>query len=414
MLGLRALPLRYRMPLIHGGTELIATTRKQAWPLGDTLMGLKSGTLVVSGFFSESLGIGRAGDLTANALEAAGYQIIRHNLRPCFKHIVDQKAKLVDTNGGVWLIHANAPESLIALMSHSPDQWSARYRIGYWAWETPLAPPSWVRMAKYFHEIWVPSHFVYEALKAGFAARGASDLTPRLRIMPHPLLKKPSRPDRTRFGLKDNAIQALSLFDVNSSITRKNPWSALEAWLKAFPSPTERARLTLKVQNLVKDDATQNRLGAILKDRPDIRLFSEPLSDLEMNRFMASFDVLISLHRSEGFGLSLLEAMAAGVTVIATNWSGNSDFVREDNAIPVPYELVPICDPEGNYFGLSHDRRQYWAEPDIQAAADALRQIVYEPGLREKLAEVARKTPSRLNEVWQARALTNLPFNQFL
>ncbi|MFT3998355.1 MAG: glycosyltransferase family 1 protein, partial [Asticcacaulis sp.] len=107
---LRRLPLKYRLPLIHGGLEAIAWTRMGRWPRQDVLL---SGSLVVSGFFNESLGIGRAGRMTADALEAAGYTVIRHDLRPSFRHIIDQKATLPG-QGGVWLIHANAPEVLVA------------------------------------------------------------------------------------------------------------------------------------------------------------------------------------------------------------------------------------------------------------------------------------------------------------
>ncbi|WP_235068030.1 glycosyltransferase [Asticcacaulis sp. YBE204] len=400
--------MKYRLPLIHGGLEAIALTRIPAWPKRDDL---RAGSLLVSGFFNESLGIGRAGRMTADALEAAGYAVERHDIRPAFKHILDQKAVLPGDNSGVWLIHANAPEVLVALMAHDPLQWSQRYRIGYWAWETPKAPAQWVRMAKWLHEIWVPSTFVRDALIVAFEANGQTGLSERVRVMPHPLLTLATS-DRARFGLREDRCEALSLFDVKSSPARKNPWAAIEAWLAAFPEPTGKAALTLKVSGM--DAATETRLNSLIGGRDDIRLFTERLSDADMDRFTVSFDVLLSLHRSEGFGLALLEAMAAGVAVIATDWSGNTDFLKSDNGYPVPYELIPLDDPDGPYSAVKRERAQYWAEPDIQTAAHMLREIVYDPGIHVDKARVARLTPAVLNRAWSADALEVMPFNQWL
>ncbi|MDC7685298.1 glycosyltransferase [Asticcacaulis sp. BYS171W] len=408
MLGLRTLPLKYRLPLIHGGLEAIALTRMGAWPKTDDL---SPGRLLVSGFLTESLGIGRAGRMTADALEAAGYAVERHDMRPAFKHIIDQKAVLPGENGGVWLIHANAPEVLVMLMAHDPSQWSRRYRIGYWAWETPKAPAQWARMAKWLHEIWVPSTFVRDALIVAFEAQGQTGLSERVRVMPHPLLSG-AAPDRARFGLQDHRCEALSLFDIKSSPARKNPWAAIEAWLAAFPEPTDKAALTLKVSGI--DAATEMHLTNLIGGRDDIRLYTERLSDADMDRFMVSFDILLSLHRSEGFGLSLLEAMAAGVAVVATDWSGNTDFLKADNGYPVPYDLIPLNDPDGAYSAVKRERAQYWAEPDVQAAAHLLRELVYDPGIHTEKARVARLTPAVLNRAWAREALDDMPFNAWL
>ncbi|MCA1934378.1 MAG: glycosyltransferase [Asticcacaulis sp.] len=404
---LRRLPLKYRLPLIHGGLEAIALTRMGHWPRADRL---SSGPLVVSGFFNESQGIGRGGRLTADAFEAAGYAVIRHDLRPCFRHILDQKAVLPG-KGGVWLIHANAPETLVALMTHRSDQWRDRYRIGYWAWETPLAPPQWARLVRWLHEVWTPSAYVAEALAAALRAEGLDDLCGRLRVMPHPLLSAPPQADCARFGLSPDRCEVLSLFDVNSSPARKNPWASIEAWLMAFPEPPAHAALTLKASCL--DTATQTRLTERIANRPDIRLLSERLSDEDMDRLMASVDIFLSLHRAEGFGLGLLEAMNAGVAVIATEGTGN-DFLTPDNGYPVPARPVPLDDPDGPYSALPRNPAQVWAEPDIQAAADSLRRLVSDPTARASKRAAARATPARLSARWSAEALKVHDFNRWL
>ncbi|UDF03623.1 glycosyltransferase [Asticcacaulis sp. AND118] len=403
----RHIPLKYRLPLIHGGLEAIALTRMGRWPRNNVLT---PGPLVVSGFLNESLGVGRAARLTADALEAAGYMPVRHDIRPAFRHILDQKAVLPG-QGGVWLIHANAPELVVALIAHAPAQWRERYRIGYWAWETPLAPPFWVRMAKWLHEIWTPSPYVADALAAAFRAQGEAHLYDRLRVLPHPLLTPPPMPDRARFGLSPDRCEVLSLFDVNSSPARKNPWASIDAWLAAFPEPSPQAALTLKASAL--DTATQAKLAERIGNRPDIRLLTAHLSDADMDRLTASVDIFLSLHRAEGFGLGLLEAMNAGVAVVATEGTGN-DFLNDDNGYPVPARLLPLHDPDGPYSALPRDPAQVWAEPDIAVAADILRRLAHDPALRIAKAAGARATPARLNRAWSREALKACDFNRWL
>ncbi len=419
MLRLRHLPLRYRLPLIHKGLEWLAKRRSVHWPKASGRDGLKAGDFVVSVFFNESLGIGRAGRLSAKAFADAGFSIQQHDLRPAFRRFLSGGADLPG-NGGVWYIHANPPELLVALMAHSPKAWGNRYRIGYWAWETPLAPELWAWAADYLHEIWVPSHYVRDAVAAACLAEGRKDLTLRLRVMPHPvpiptLLGHGERnAARESFGLQPRLTEVLSMFDTKSSAVRKNPWGSVDAWTTAFPQSAETARLTLKVSDLDSDRTTAQRLGKILADRDDIRLFADRLSDAEMDSFVAGFDLLISLHRSEGFGLPLAEAMAAGVPVIATEGTGNGDFMTAKNARLVPAHPVRIKDVDGPYTGLERDPRQVWSDPDIDAAARALRELVDSYKTRKALGEAGREAIHDLHKPWRTAALAGLPFNAWI
>ena len=417
MLGLRHLPLRYRLPLIHGVLGGLARLRSGGWrkayagrPAG--------GDFVVSGFLSEPLGIGRAGRLTVAALKTAGYEVIEHDLRPAFRRILTGNARLPDGPGGVWLIHANAPETLIALLAHPPAQWANRYRIGYWAWETSQVPGDWLRAADYLHEIWVPSHYVQSALEAAMDAAGRYDLIPRIHRMPHPVPVSPVDPERRvrarqRFGLDPERCEVLSLFDTKSSAARKNPWGAIEAWQAAFPQPGE-ARLTVKVIDLHRDRATARRLDALLAQRPDIRLIDERLSDRDMSAFVSAFDILISLHRSEGFGLALAEAMAAGVAVIATAGSGNDDFMTAADSRPVNAQPVPIRDADGPYGHLEGVSGQVWGDPSVTEAAEALSELVTSKAARERLAAAGPEAIRALETPWRREALIALPFNAWL
>lgn len=411
-MALRGLPLKYRLPLIHGMLSGLAKMRAYGWPRAEDSRPV-AGDFVVSGFLNEGFGIGRAGQLTAEALQAAGYDLIRHDLRPCFKQFIGQNAVLPGKNG-VWLIHANAPEVLVALLAHRPDQWANRYRIGYWAWETPKAPASWLLAAQYLHEIWVPSRFVHDALAKTFREAGRGELAVRLKIIPHPVPHIGARRDRSRFGLQDGVCEVLCLFDIKSSAARKNPWGVIDAWTGAFPAASQSARLTLKVSGLSENTATAHRLQSLVQGRGDIRMVTDHLDGRTMDAFIAAFDVLISLHRAEGFGLTLAEAMAAGVAVIATDWSGNTDFMTADNSWPVAAGMTPVHDPDGPYMGLEHDPEQVWAEPEPEAAIRALREMTASPALRAALGAAAIKSTGRLGVPWRRDALVALPFNEWL
>lgn len=419
MLRLRHLPLRYRLPLIHGALWLLARRRSRHWPKAKPHDALKAGDFVVSGFFNESLGIGRAGRLSAAAFRSAGYFVTEHDLRPAFRRLLAGGAELPGS-GGTWYIHANPAELMVALMAHPPAAWGNRYRIGYWAWETPKVPASWLWMADFLHEIWVPSRYVHDALAAGFTAEGRLDLIDRLRLMPHPVplpvIKGHGERTALRegFGLQPGLVEVLSMFDTKSSAVRKNPWGAIDAWTRAFPQAAETARLTLKASDLSGDRATGQRLNAILAERDDIRLVTERLSDADMDRFTACFDILLSLHRSEGFGLPLAEAMAAEVPVIATGYSGNTDFMSNDTARLVPYRLIRIDDIDGPYTGLEKDPDQVWADPDVDAAGRSVRELVDSSALRQAIGKAGRNAVRRLSEPWKAEALAALPFNTWL
>ncbi len=424
MLGLRHLPLRYRLPLIHGGLWKLAELRARDWPKACSGDEVRRGPFIVSGLLNESLGIGQAGRLTIRALRDAGYDVTEHDLRPAFRRILSQDARRPDVSekggdGGVWLIHANPSEALVAFLAHPPRSWAKTYRIGYWAWETTKAPKSWVFVADYFHEIWIPSDFVRDALARTFTAVGREDLLPRLRVMPHPVPavppQSPERRDqaRRRFGLT-SPCEALCLFDAKSSAARKNPWGVIDAWQRAFPQATPDARLTIKISDLSRDRASAARLSGLVGDRADMRLVSDHFSEGDMIAFIGAFDILVSLHRAEGFGLTLAEAMAQGVAVIATEFSGNMQFMTAANARLVPAAVVPVSDPEGPYTGLARDPEQGWGEPHLWAATIALRELVASKALRDDISAAARAAVRPLTEPWRQSALLELPFNHFL
>lgn len=402
---IRSIPLPIRLPLIRSGIATVRALREPCWRRA--VASHSPGPLIVSGFLGEALGVGRAGDATASALEAAGFPVERQSLRPALRSFWrgGPKPAVSDRSGGVWLLHANAPETEVALMSYDPADWKGRYRIGYWAWETTLAPPDWARVAPWMDEIWVPSNFTAEAVGRAFARAGLAQEKAKLRVMPHPV-RAPSdvRADPERFGLKPGVRHALMMFDARSAFARKNPWGAIDAWVRAFPEARADARLIVKGSNLATDPSAQAQLCKLARERTDIHLLQDKLSEADLWDLLASIDLLISLHRAEGFGLVPAEAMALGKPVVMTGWSGVTDFADDASAELIASRLVPARDPSGAY------RHGQWAEPDLDAAATAIRDLIAHPDRARALGAAGPLRIAALSDAWKPEMLQAMPF----
>lgn len=352
---------------------------------------LKPGPIVVSGFHNEALGIGRGGRLTAQALEDAGHQVIRHDARatirtPGFANVA------LPGEGGVWLQHCNAPEAIALFDRVRREDLFGRYRIGYWAWELPQAPKDWLKAARFFDEIWTPSQFTADSL----AGCGVP-----VRSMPHPLPDVTADPGLEKFGFLPGRVNFLAMADLRSSAARKNPLGAVEAFLRAFPEPQGKAALTLKLVQAQTDAAAMRALGVRIAGRPDIRLLIEEYDADDVMRLLSSADVVLSLHRAEGFGLVPAEALALGRAALATAWSGNMEFMGGLPDALVPYRLIKAEDSSGRY------RRQMWADPDLEAAAQSIRRLTDDAGLRAAIGQHGKAAVASLRQAWTREALAD-------
>jgi glycosyltransferase involved in cell wall biosynthesis len=268
-------------------------------------------------------------------------------------------------------------------------------------WELPVVPRSWEAILSGMDAILAPTRFIQEAC--------ARVVDPE-RVLHYPqsvTLPPGIAPSREAWGLSPSATVFLVSFDVGSGIDRKNPWAAIEAFRRAFPG-SEDVQLVIKTRpwDQVREFAGQlERLREATAGDPRVRIVERSLPYADVMRLYASCDVLVALHRSEGLGLHLMEAMSLGRAVVATGWSGNADFMTGANSVPVPFALVPI-DPLHPHYRLERSRPgQVWAEPDVDAAARSLRRLRAEPSLREALGrQAARDMEDR--RVASARAAT--------
>ena len=189
-----------------------------------------------------------------------------------------------------------------------------------------------------------------------------------------------------------------------SVVERKNPFGVIDAFRAAF-EPKEGPLLLIKTLNGDQRGDCLERILLATADRPDIEVRDGHLTRDQQLSLIAEADVLVSLHRSEGYGLHLAEAMAAGTTIISTNYSGPVDFLDEDCAELIPYRLVPVQELDGAY------GRGEWAEPDLGAAAKSMRRLFEDPSLGIKLSVNARQRIDEMPSIYSTglrmRALLN-------
>jgi glycosyltransferase involved in cell wall biosynthesis len=146
----------------------------------------------------------------------------------------------------------------------------------------------------------------------------------------------------------------------------------------------------IKTMNGHQRRPNHQRVLAAADGRDDIRVWDETLNRADQMALVACADCMVSLHRSEGLGLHLAEAMWLGTPTIATAYSGNLDFMDDDNSLLIDYELVDVERGEGVYPSTAK-----WAEPDLDQAAAAMRRIAGDPGLARRLSETGRRTMQR-------------------
>jgi glycosyltransferase involved in cell wall biosynthesis len=261
---------------------------------------------------------------------------------------------------GVNVIHVNAEAFPYFVKTHGPRGLRDRYNIGVWMWELSRFPAVFGHSFAYVDEVWVPSTFCLDAVS---------------HVSPVPVVRMPvALPEgldvagfpRSHFGLPDGVFVFLFVFDVDSIVERKNPVGAIRAFRRAFGA-ADNVLLLLKLAHgtaAVRAELEREAEGA------NVRLLDALLDRDELHGLMAAADAYVSLHRSEGFGITIAEAMALGKPVIATAYSGNLDFMRADNSFPVRYSLVPLDRPLGPY-----PKGDVWADPDLDDAASLMAQV---------------------------------------
>ena len=283
------------------------------------------------------------------------------------------------------LIHLNAESIPLAFAFIDREVHRRSYNIGYFFWELDEIPKCHRLALDLLDEIWVSSEYNREIY-----ARFASIPVHNVGMAVEPLPEAAPVP-RAQFGIAPDSFVFLATFDSFSFVERKNPLGVLAAFQAAFPpgSP-EKVELILKTQNRTRvGDPHQVRVWQTIDDviarDPRIRVIDQTLSYRDLLGFKRACDCYVSLHRSEGWGFGMIEAMQLHLPVVTTAYSGNMEFCSAETAFLVDYDLVAPMPHEYIFV----ERGSRWAEPSIASAAAALREVYADPAAAKARAERA-------------------------
>jgi hypothetical protein len=343
----------------------------------------------VTGYLGHVLGLGSAARGYAQALAAAGVPVSTVTLG--LDHLHERtllsadygrhsyKDVLAEGGHAFELVCVN-PDELPDYVERLGADTFEGLRIGVWGWEVNTVPARWKRAFSLIDEIWVYSRFVAENI-------GAVAPVPVVALPPP--VKVPTGVTPWRLEVPDGFL-FLFIFDYLSTIERKNPIGLIEAFKRAFV-PGEGPRLLIKTINAPLRPLAEEQVLWATDGRSDIHVIDRSITSEEKDRLIGGCDCYVSLHRSEGFGLTMAEAMALGKPVIGTSYSGNVDFMNAANSLLVDYTLtrvgadVEIYPPDAE-----------WAEPNVEHAAALMRRVYDDPGHAARLGARARGDIARL------------------
>lgn len=338
----------------------------------------------VVGHLHGELGMGEAARQLIAALDAHRIPVM-----PIDRHLTDTRTEhpfaCVEAPShaqfGVNVICENALATARCAEVMGEGFFADRYTAGLWFWEVSTFPALWDEAFAVLDEVWVASDHVAGAVRPR-SPIGVTKIP--LPVAPAP----PAEIGRAELGLPDGFL-FLFVFDHNSVFERKNPLGLIDAFRRAFPAGSGHA-LVIKAINGDKRPADRDRLRAAAAQHPAVHLVEHFHTAGEKNALIAACDCYVSLHRAEGFGLTMAEAMWLGRPVIATGYSGNLEFMAPDTTWLVEHTMRPIgpgCDP--------YPPEGEWADPDLDHAARLMREVAEHP---EASAERAQRGARAIRE----------------
>lgn len=322
------------------------------------------GGLNVVGYFSAELGVGEAGRRLADVVRCIGMPIQEVGVRT--SHSREQHPNTRDiaatTKYAQSILAVNADQTARVIMSCGLNQHPRQRRIGFWFWELSTFPETYKTAFAHVSEVWCASEFTRDAVAA------VSPVPVHHIHLPIPIPTSPTPYSKKQAGLPEGFV-FLFTFDFNSVIKRKNPVDVLASYTNAF-GPNDGAHLVIKSINGYQDNLELMKLKHLAASRPDVIIQDGYLSAGLVQAQIELSDCFVSLHRSEGYGLNIAAAMAAGRPTITTGYSGNMTFTSGNYPYLVPYELVPVGDSAHPY-----DPEAIWAQPDLVTAANHMRSV---------------------------------------
>ena len=344
--------------------------------------GFKPGCNLV-GFVYGEFGIGEHLRYTARSFQAEGIPFSLYNYDRTLHPQADFSLKeyVADGNSHSTNIFCMNNEGIMHLHASNSEIFKDRYNIGYGFWELSDYPDEWLYAMNFLDEIWAPSRYIQEVI----SKKASVPVLHMPMAVDFSLSRKSLRKD---LDITEDDFVFLFSLDFSSRIHRKNPKAVIDAFKKAFPGHKKHVMLVIKTK-LVMSVRQQVRdfemLQEWVREDPRIRFLNETYDRDRMLDLIHSCDVYVSLHRSEGFGLGLAEAMKLGKAVIATDYSGNRDFTNRENACLVDYTLRKV-EKEDYYLPGS----SVWADANVEQAAGYMRRLLEDEAYRKRIGEKAQ------------------------
>jgi glycosyltransferase involved in cell wall biosynthesis len=338
----------------------------------------------LAGYFQSEKGMGEGIRALRRAFDAGGVPLAPLN-------IIDDTSANVEGVGpcsadnplAVNLLFVNADAVELNAGRLGLDWFLGHYNVGHWSWELAGFPDFWDASFRWFDEVWTPSRFARDAI--------AKRSPVPVRAVHYPITVPAEEPglSRATFGLPAGAFLFLFAFDFQSFLERKNPLAAVRAFRQAFGDRDD-VLLLLKSVHAADAPEAAARLREACAGCRNVRLFDAVLSRAEMSGLMRLCDCFVSLHRAEGFGLHLAEAMALGKPVVATNYSANTEYMTPECSLLVNFRLVPLDQDFGPY-----RRGQVWADAETDHAAALMRGVAGDREFARRLGAAARAHVTR-------------------
>jgi Glycosyl transferases group 1 len=318
----------------------------------------------VAGVLSAPTGLGESARLLLKGLQALGEDVATIDLTARLRQqplVPIPGATAPKLGAGTLFLVVQPPNVGSALQAIGVGLLKDKRRVGHWVWDLSELPEQWFASRAYVHDIATPSRFCADIFQRAF---GES-----ISLLPYPVAIDAPAPVLGHEG----PFTFGAAFDLGSTAARKNPMATLNAFEQAFPARDGKARLSIKVRGEQADMTAFAEIERRVRAYgDDIQLMTGDMSTAKLESWWRTIDVFVNLHRSEGFGLLIAEAMLREIPAILTDWSATTDYVDASCGWPVAFDLVPVADPSGKYVSDT----SVWADARVDEAASAMRQAV--------------------------------------
>lgn len=324
-------------------------------------------------------GVSESGRILARSLEKHG--LLKGYLNLELSNNIQNIEENIPSDAAIISI-MDAPLLPIGLANTKQEKYKDRFMIGVWAWELEVSPPdNWKHATELVHEVWTPSDFSRDALQ---------HLMPgKIKTVPFPLADVPIKVEgnRNNFNIPEDKFVVLCVFNIASHFVRKNPIATINAFKTAFGNNQD-VLLIIKVVSAKWFSNDMRKMMEAIGDNTNIRVMTDTLTEPKLHGLIAASDVVISLHRSEGFGIIPALATLLGKPTIATAYSGNMQYMSHETSPLISYKMIPVGFDNRRIYNIPNAE---WADASVEEAADWLKKLYQDTELRLMMGESGKQ-----------------------